>query len=190
MFCQRWRTTIRQIQHFSTLALALPTNTKGFLIKYISSALYHDLTLMFASLLTLISTKFHLNRFLHSRCFTDVFASVYLCSNHCSSKQALANKLTSNNYYLSTVKRKGTFVTSSHYVRTAGCLTSSRSWYRQKNLVASLATFQSSITHNSLIPGRIEVKLVSMESERSILHVYNKIFVLLYGQPFNINLFK
>ena len=48
-----------------------------------------------------------------------------------------------------------------------------------KNLVESLATFQSSITRNSLIPGRIEAKLVSMESEISILHVYNKTFVLL-----------
>ena len=64
---------------------------------------------------------------------------------------------------MSAVKRKGTFVTSSHYVRTAGCLTSSRSRYRAKNLVASLDTFQSSITRNSLIPKRIEVKLVSME---------------------------
>ena len=49
----------------------------------------------------------------------------------------------------------------------------------RKNLVAYLGTFQSSVTRNSLIPGRIEVKLVSMESERFILHVYNKIFVLL-----------
>ena len=49
----------------------------------------------------------------------------------------------------------------------------------RKNLVAYFGTFQSSITRNSLIPGRIEVKLVSMESERFILHVYNKIFVLL-----------
>ena len=81
--------------------------------------------------------------------------------------------------YMSAVKRKGTFVTSSHYVRTAGCLTSSRSRYRAKNLVAPLGTFQSSITRNSLIHGRIEVKLVSMGSERSILHVYNQIFVLL-----------
>ena len=62
--------------------------------------------------------------------------------------------------YMSAVKRKGTFVTSSNYVRTAGCLTSSRSRYRAKNLVASLGSFQSSITRNSLIPGRIEVKLV------------------------------
>ena len=80
---------------------------------------------------------------------------------------------------MSTVKRKGTFVTSSHYVRTAGCLTSSRSRCRAKILVAYPGTFQSSITRNSLIPGRIEVKLVSMESERSILHVYNQFFVLL-----------
>ena len=49
----------------------------------------------------------------------------------------------------------------------------------RKNLVAYLGTFQSSITRNSLIPGRIEVKLVSMKLERFILHVYNKIFVLL-----------
>ena len=45
--------------------------------------------------------------------------------------------------------------------------------------MASLGTFQSSITRNSLISGRIEVKLLSMESERSILHVYNQIFDLL-----------
>ena len=81
---------------------------------------------------------------------------------------------------MSAVKRKGTFVTSSHYVRTAGCLTSSRSRYRAKYLVAYLGTFKSSVTRNSLIPGRIEVKIVSMKSGRSILHVYNKIFVLLY----------
>ena len=80
--------------------------------------------------------------------------------------------------YMSHVKRKGTFVTSSHYVRTAGCLTSSRSRCRAKNVVAYLGTFQSSITRNSLILGRIEVNLVSMESERSILRFYNKIFVL------------
>ena len=49
----------------------------------------------------------------------------------------------------------------------------------QKNLVAYPSTFQSSITRNSLIPRRIEVKLVSMESERSILHVYNQFFLLL-----------
>ena len=80
---------------------------------------------------------------------------------------------------MSAVKRKGTFVTSGHYVRTASCLTSSRSRYHAKNLVTALDTFQSSITRNSLIPGRIEVKLVSVESERSILHFYNQIFVLL-----------
>ena len=77
---------------------------------------------------------------------------------------------------MSAVKRKGTFVTSSHYVRTAGCLTSSRSRCRAKNLVAYPSTFQSLITRNSLILRRIEVKLVSMESERSILHVYNQFF--------------
>ena len=80
---------------------------------------------------------------------------------------------------MSAVKRKGTFVTSSHYVRTAGCLTSSRSRCRAKNLVAYFGTFQSSIKRNSLIPGRIEIKLVSMELERSILHVYNNNFILL-----------
>ena len=70
-------------------------------------------------------------------------------------------------------------MTSSHYVRTADCLTSSRSRYRENNPMSSLGTFHSSITRNSIIPGRIEVKLVSIESERSILHVYNQIVVLL-----------
>ena len=35
------------------------------------------------------------------------------------------------------------------------------------------------MTCNSVILGRIEVKLVSMELERSILHVYNNIFFLM-----------
>ena len=38
----------------------------------------------------------------------------------------------------------------------------------------SLGTFQSSITRSSLITRRIEVKLVSVKSERSVLYVYNK----------------
>ena len=50
---------------------------------------------------------------------------------------------------------------------------------RKKNLVAYLGTFHSSTTRNSLNPGHIEVQLILMESERLILHVYNKIFVLL-----------
>ena len=43
----------------------------------------------------------------------------------------------------------------------------------------SLGTFQSSITRSSLITRRIEVKLVSVKSERSVLYVYNKIIVIL-----------
>ena len=39
----------------------------------------------------------------------------------------------------------------------------------------SLGTFQSSITHSTLITRRNEVKLVSVKSERSVLYVYNKI---------------
>ena len=43
----------------------------------------------------------------------------------------------------------------------------------------SLGTFQSSITRSSLITRRIEVKLVSVKSERSVIYVYNKIIVIL-----------
>ena len=43
----------------------------------------------------------------------------------------------------------------------------------------SLGTFQSSITCSSLITRRIEVKLVSVKSERSVLYVYNKSIVIL-----------
>ena len=43
----------------------------------------------------------------------------------------------------------------------------------------SLGTFQSSITRSSLITRRIEVKLVSVKSKRSVLYVYNKNIVIL-----------
>ena len=43
----------------------------------------------------------------------------------------------------------------------------------------SLGTFQSSITRSSLITRRIEVKLVSVKSERSVLYVDNKSIVIL-----------
>ena len=43
----------------------------------------------------------------------------------------------------------------------------------------SLGTVQSSITRSSLITRRIEVKLVSVKSERSVLYVYNKSIVIL-----------
>ena len=43
----------------------------------------------------------------------------------------------------------------------------------------SLGTFQSSITRSSLITQRIEVRLVSVKSERSVQYVYNKIIVIL-----------
>ena len=43
----------------------------------------------------------------------------------------------------------------------------------------SLGTFQSSITRSSLITRRIEVKLVSVKSIRSVLYVYNKNIVIL-----------
>ena len=43
----------------------------------------------------------------------------------------------------------------------------------------SLGTWQSSITRSLLITRRIEVKLVSVKSERSVLYVYNKIIVIL-----------
>ena len=43
----------------------------------------------------------------------------------------------------------------------------------------SLGTFQSSITRSSLITRRIEVKLVSVKLEISVLYVYKKSIVIL-----------
>ena len=43
----------------------------------------------------------------------------------------------------------------------------------------SLGTFQSSITRSSLITRRIEVKLLSVKLERSVLYVYKKSIVIL-----------
>ena len=48
---------------------------------------------------------------------------------------------------------------------------------RQKNLVAYLGTFQSSITRNSLIHWRIEVKLVSTESRKRLFYMFITIFL-------------
>ena len=44
----------------------------------------------------------------------------------------------------------------------------------------SLGTFPSSITRSSLITRRVEVKLVSVKSIRSVLYVYYKIIVILF----------